>query len=145
MRERHAQNPGAELYSHWMKMIHKRAVEALNYTREAMKKYYDRKALQQPDYKEGDLVMLNGKNIRTKRPSKKFTSQALWTVQDRRGKGPTRFQTRNIAYMEDPPDLPCFAVRTLLNLSPTRKRPASARARRDLWRSRMGSGTDCKE
>jgi len=38
-----------------------------------MKKYYDRKALQQPDYKEGDLVMLNGKNIRTKRPSKKLS------------------------------------------------------------------------
>jgi len=31
MRERQAQNPGAKLYSHWMKMIHKRAVEALNY------------------------------------------------------------------------------------------------------------------
>jgi len=73
MRERQAQNPGAELYSHWMKAIHKRVVEALNYTREAMRRYYDRKALQQPDYKEGDLVMLNGKNIRTKRPSKKLS------------------------------------------------------------------------
>jgi len=66
MRERQAQYQGAELYSHWMKAIHKRAIEELNYTRDAMKKYYDRKALQQPDYKEGDLVMLNGKNIRTK-------------------------------------------------------------------------------
>jgi len=56
-----------------MKVIHKRAVEALNYTREAMRRYYDRKALQQPDYKEGDLVILNGKNIRTKRPSKKLS------------------------------------------------------------------------
>jgi hypothetical protein len=73
MKERQAQNPGAELYSHWMKAIHKRAVEALNYTREAMRRYYDRKALQQPDYNEGDLVMLNGKNIRTKRPSKKLS------------------------------------------------------------------------
>jgi len=71
MRERQAQNPGAELYSHLMKAIHKQAVEALNYTREAMKRYYDQKALQQPDYKEGYLVMLNGKNICTKRPSKK--------------------------------------------------------------------------
>ena len=56
-----------------MKRIHKRAVQALNYTREAMKKYYDQKALQQPDYKEGDLVMLNWKNICTKRPSKKLS------------------------------------------------------------------------
>jgi len=38
MRERQAQNPGAALYSHWMKAIHKQAVEALNYTRGAMKK-----------------------------------------------------------------------------------------------------------
>jgi len=72
-RERQAQNPGAELYSHWMKAIHKRAVQALNYTREGMKKYYDQKALQQPDYKECDLLMLNGKNIHTKRPSKKLS------------------------------------------------------------------------
>jgi len=37
-----------------------------------MKKYYDRKALEQPDLKVGDPVMLNAKNIRTKRPSKKL-------------------------------------------------------------------------
>jgi len=73
MRERQAQNPEAELYSHWMKAIHKRAIEALNYTREAMRRHYNRKVLQQLDYKEGDLVMLNGKNIFTKRPSKKLS------------------------------------------------------------------------
>jgi len=49
-----------------MKVIHKRAVQVLNYTREAMKEYYDQKALQQPDYKEVDLVMVKGKDIRTK-------------------------------------------------------------------------------
>jgi len=38
-----------------------------------MKKYYNPKALQQLDYKEGDLVMLNRKNIRTKRPLKKLS------------------------------------------------------------------------
>jgi len=38
MRERQAQNQEAELDSHWMKAIHKQAIEALNYTREAMKK-----------------------------------------------------------------------------------------------------------
>ena len=37
-----------------------------------MGRYYDRKAKQQPDFKVGDLVMLNAKNIRTKRPSKKL-------------------------------------------------------------------------
>ena len=41
MREREAQNPGAELYSHWMKAIHERALESLNYAQEEIKKYYD--------------------------------------------------------------------------------------------------------
>ena len=36
-----------------------------------MNKYYDRKAKQQPDIALGDLVMLNAKNILTKRPTKK--------------------------------------------------------------------------
>jgi len=45
MRERQAQNPGAEWYSHWMKAIHKRAVEAVNYTLEAMKKYLRSKSV----------------------------------------------------------------------------------------------------
>jgi len=59
MQARQPQNPGAELYTHWMKLIHKQAVEGLNYTQEAMKKYYNQKVLQLRDYKEGDLVMLN--------------------------------------------------------------------------------------
>ena len=37
-----------------------------------MGRYYDRKAKQQPDFKVGDLVMLNAKNMRKKRPSKKL-------------------------------------------------------------------------
>ena len=72
MKEREAQNPGADLYSHWMKGVHKKAHKALDQTREAMKKYDDRKAIEQPDLKVGDQVMLNAKNIRTKRPSKKL-------------------------------------------------------------------------
>jgi len=38
-----------------------------------MKKYYDQKAKEQPSIEVGDLVMLNAKNIRTKRPSKKLS------------------------------------------------------------------------
>ena len=56
-----------------MKTIHEQARETLEKTREAMKKYYDRKATQQPDIKVGDKVMLNAKNIRTKQPSKKLS------------------------------------------------------------------------
>ena len=62
-KEREAQNPGAQLYAHWMQTTYLKAHEALDRTRESMKKYYDRKAKQQPDIAGGDLVMLNAKNI----------------------------------------------------------------------------------
>ena len=73
MKEREAQNPGAGLYAHWMQTTHQRAKKALEKTQEDMSKYYDRKARQQPDIKVGDLVMLNAKNIRTKRRTKKLS------------------------------------------------------------------------
>jgi len=40
-----------------------------------MGRYYDRKAKQQPDFKIGDMVMLNAKNICTKRPFKKLAAK----------------------------------------------------------------------
>jgi len=55
-----------------MQTIHQQARQSLEKTREAMRPYYDRKAKEQPDIKIGDMVMLNAKNIRTKRPSKKL-------------------------------------------------------------------------
>ena len=44
MTEREAQNPGAQLYAHWMQTTHLKAHEALDRTRESMNKYYDPKA-----------------------------------------------------------------------------------------------------
>jgi len=73
MKEREAQNPRAGLNSHWMKAVHEKAHKALDQRREAMKNYYNRKAIEQPDLKVGDQVMLKAKNIRTKRPSKKLS------------------------------------------------------------------------
>ena len=73
MKEREAQNPVAQLYAHWMQTTHLKAHEALDRTRESMSKYYDRKVKQQPDIEVGDLVMLNAKNIRIKRPTKKLS------------------------------------------------------------------------
>jgi len=70
MKEREAQNSDAGVYVHWMQVTHQHAKKALEQTREEMSKYYERNAHQQPDTKVGDLVMLNAKNIRTKRPTK---------------------------------------------------------------------------
>jgi len=55
-----------------MQTIYQQARQSRERTREAMGRYYHQKAKQQPDFKVGDLVMLNAKNIRTKRPSKKL-------------------------------------------------------------------------
>ena len=54
------------------KTIHQHARQSLEKTREAIGHYYDQKAKQQPDFKVGDLVLLNAKNIRIKQPSKKL-------------------------------------------------------------------------
>src|SRR6478672_3122450 len=40
--------------------------------REVMGKYYNCEQLKPPNYQVGDLVMLNGKNLRTRRSTKKF-------------------------------------------------------------------------
>jgi len=86
-KECEAQNYGAGLFTHWMKAVHEKAHKALDQTREAMKKYYDRKAIEQPDLKVGDQVMLNAKNIRTKRPSKKLSQKvySLFKILEKRG------------------------------------------------------------
>jgi len=63
VKNREAQNPGANLYADWMQTLHQQARQSLERTTEAMGQYYDRKAKQQPDFKVGDLVMLNAKNI----------------------------------------------------------------------------------
>jgi len=73
MKERQAHNPGATMYAHWMQDIHQQAKHTLENTRELMKKFYDRKAKEQPSIEVGDLVMLNAMNIHTKRPSKKLS------------------------------------------------------------------------
>ena len=52
-----------------------------------MSKYYDQKTKQQPAITVGDLVMLNAKNIRTKRPTKKLSPKLYgpFTVMEKRG------------------------------------------------------------
>jgi len=73
MTGREAQSPGATMYTPWMKAVPENARTTLEQTREAMKKYYDRKATPQPNIETGDLVMLNAKIIKSKRPTRKFT------------------------------------------------------------------------
>jgi hypothetical protein len=52
--------------------VYRRLETQLEATKEKMGQYYDRKRRPAPQYKVGDLVMLNGSNIRTKRQCRKL-------------------------------------------------------------------------
>jgi len=87
MKEREAHNPEATMYAHWMQDIHRQAKQTLENTRESLKKYYDRKATEQPSIEVGDLVMLSAKKIRTKQPSKRLSPKLYgpFKVLERKG------------------------------------------------------------
>jgi hypothetical protein len=55
-----------------MLVIHDDCRDILEKTRETMKKYMDRDRAELPKYSKGDLVMLSGKNIQSRRPCKKL-------------------------------------------------------------------------
>ena len=69
------EKPRAAMYKQWMKTLQERVRTTLQQTREAMNKYYARCATPQPDIELGDLVMLNAKKVKSKRPTKMFTSR----------------------------------------------------------------------
>jgi hypothetical protein len=66
------QNPASKIYSHWIKAIHNEASRALEKARERMQRYDNLHRKDVPAYRIGDLVMLNGLNIQTRRPSRKL-------------------------------------------------------------------------
>ena len=65
-------NPASKAYAHWMKEVHTRVSKTLEDTRAAMSKYYDKGKMEHPSDEIGDLVILNARNIGTKRPTKKL-------------------------------------------------------------------------
>jgi len=65
-------HPASKAYAHWMSTVHEETRKALSIAQERMRKYADRKRQDAPPYKVGDLVMLSGRNIKTRRPSRKF-------------------------------------------------------------------------
>ena len=58
-----------------MESVHELFVKRLEETRERMAKYYDRSRTEATPYSVGDLVILNGKNIRTRRAAKKLDAK----------------------------------------------------------------------
>ena len=73
--EKESKNPASRNYAHWMESVRELCVKRLEETRERMGKYYDRSRKEAPLYSVGDLVMLNGKNIRTRRAAKQLDAK----------------------------------------------------------------------
>ncbi|KAJ2984544.1 hypothetical protein NUW58_g6005 [Xylaria curta] len=70
-------NPGSRLYFHWMTQVHDHAKKHLEASRTRMKEWADKRRKEAPAYAEDQLVMLNARNIKTKRPAKKLDKKML--------------------------------------------------------------------
>jgi len=56
-----------------MKTVQEKPRTTLEQKRGAMKKYSDQRATPEPDIEIGDMVVLNARNIKSKRPTRKVT------------------------------------------------------------------------
>ena len=91
-----------------MESVHELCLKHLEETREPMGKYYDRYRKEAPPYSVGDLVMLNGKNIRTQWAAKKLNAKLFgpFTVVRLVGQGgqsvelelPQRWRVHNVLH-----------------------------------------------
>jgi len=65
-------NPESQVYTHWMHTMHDESQKGLEDAQERMRRYTYPTQKEPPAYQVGDLVMLNGRNIKTRRPSRKL-------------------------------------------------------------------------
>jgi len=70
-------NPASEMYGHYMTGVHKQLKDRLEVAVEAMKKHYNKKRKEVAPFKKGELVLLNGRNIRAKHRCKKLEDKML--------------------------------------------------------------------
>jgi hypothetical protein len=76
-----ARNPASRLYAHWMKEVHEEAIKNLQHARDRMKLWADKKRKEAPNFEKDQLVLLNARNIRTRRPTKKLDKKMLGPFQ----------------------------------------------------------------
>jgi len=65
-------NPASKAYTHWMHAVHDETRKGLEEAQERMHQYTDPSRKEPPAYQVGDLVMLNGCNIKTCCPPRKL-------------------------------------------------------------------------
>lgn len=71
-KEQDIKNPTALCRVHWTNEVHSVCKENLVKARERMGRYYDQHRKEAPTHRVGDLVMLDMRNIKTRRPARKF-------------------------------------------------------------------------
>jgi len=65
-------NPASTVYAHWMQTVHEESRRGLEAAQDRMRRYTDPARAKPPAYEVGDLVMLNGRNIKTRCPTRKL-------------------------------------------------------------------------
>jgi len=65
-------NPASQVYAHWMHAVHDEFRKGLEEAQRRMRRYTDPARKEPPAYQVGDMVMLNGRNIKTRHPAKKL-------------------------------------------------------------------------
>ena len=73
--EKESENTVSKNYARWISSVHDLCNSYLKKTSEKMGRYYDKSKKTAQPFKAGDLVMLNGKNVRTQRAAKKLDAK----------------------------------------------------------------------
>ncbi|KAH7471513.1 hypothetical protein FOMA001_g13026 [Fusarium oxysporum f. sp. matthiolae] len=97
-------NPAAIIASDKLKEIHDELKTELEFVRKRMQRHYDPKRLKGPTFKEGDMVYLSTKNIKTDRPSHKLDYKYLGPVKIKRKTGEDRYE------LDLPPNIRCHPI-----------------------------------
>jgi len=87
-----SQNPTSQNYFQWMTSVHRLCHQGLGIASEIMTKYHDRKAKPAPVYQPGNLVMLNGKNLKTRRPTRRLDTKLHGSFKVMKVMSPTALQ-----------------------------------------------------
>jgi hypothetical protein len=74
-------NPASKVYAHWMTTVHAEAATHLEHARARMKQYADVRRTDAPPFVKDQLVMLNARHVRTRRPAKKLDHKMLGPFQ----------------------------------------------------------------
>jgi len=110
-------NPASRVYAHWMHAVHDESREGLKQAQERIRRYTDPARKEPPAYQVGDrLVMLSGRNIKTRRPSKKLDHKNHGPFQIKKIVSPLAVREAHAtSKMENPQHFPCLAAETLSN------------------------------